>query len=182
MKLSCALMGLVVSLMALAACGGESTPTHSDCSNLTGDGLSPVPCPSVADVPTKNPVVTVPNEPIAPQVCPDDNSPAALGCRLFLNVPESVGAQALWCYQCHLIEGISTGIVGPELTGIGTYSAARKEGLTAEQYIRESINDPEVFIPEGVDRALPGLMTNAVVEGITDDEVDKLVAFLLTLK
>lgn len=182
MKLSWAFVGLVVSLMALAACGGESTPTHSDCANLTGDGLSPVPCPSVTDVPSKDPVVTVPNEPTVSQVCPDDNSPAALGCQLFLNVPESVGAQALWCYQCHLIEGLSTGIVGPELTDIGTYAAARKDGLTAKQYIRESIKNPEVFIPEGVERALPGLMTEAIVVGMTNDEVDKLVAFMLTLK
>ena len=181
MKLAWTLAGLMVALMALAACGGDATPTHTGCSELTGEGLVSIPCPEVSDTPPDgSPVVTEPTVHTAPTSCPDDGSEVALGCQLFLNVPESAGAQALWCYQCHIVEGVSNGLVGPDLTHIATDAATRKPGLSNEEYIRESIVDPEGFIAQGVDRTLPGLMTKAIVGGLTDDEVDKLVAFLLT--
>lgn len=51
--------------------------------------------------------------------------------------------------------------------------------MTAEEYIIESITDPEAFIPTGVERAMAGLMTRAIAEGLTKDQVNALVAFLL---
>lgn len=182
MKLAWTLAGLLAALMALAACGGGATPPRPDCMELTDEGMVPTPCPTNDLTVTVSPESPPPPPPPPPPACPTDESPETLGCGLFLNVPESVGAQPLWCYQCHLIEDVSEGLIGPELTHIGTDAATRKEGFTAEQYIRESIRDPEVFIPDGVVRNLPGLMTKAIVGDLTDDEVDKLVAFLLTLK
>jgi hypothetical protein len=51
--------------------------------------------------------------------------------------------------------------------------------MSAEDYLRESIMDPELRVAEGVERATAGLMTKAIVEKLTDDQVDALVAFLL---
>ena len=107
---------------------------------------------------------------------------AAAGRELFLAAPPSVGPQALWCSTCHTIEGESVGLIGPDLTHIGTDGATRVPGMSAGAYIRESISDPEGFVPVGVDRALAGLMTEAIVGGLTDGEVDALVAFLLEQK
>ena len=54
--------------------------------------------------------------------------------------------------------------------------------MSAEDYLRESIVNPELRVAEGVERATPGLMTTAIVGGLTDEQVDALVAFLLTLQ
>ena len=174
MKWAWTILGGFIVLMVLGACGGEALePTG--CVELTGEGLEPI--EECEDVTPPPPSPTVP-----PPACPpDDGSPEARGCQLFQNTPASVGLQPLWCYQCHQIEGVSEGLIGPKLTHIATDAATRKPPLSAEEYIRESIEDPEAFICD-VDRCTPGLMTNAIVGGLGGDEVDALVAFLLTLK
>lgn len=106
----------------------------------------------------------------------------AMGQELFMVAPASVGPQALWCNTCHQIEGLAAGLIGPDLTHIATDAGTRIPGTSAEQYIRESITNPEEFIPTGVERATAGLMTEAITSGLTDDQVDALVAFLMTLE
>lgn len=86
------------------------------------------------------------------------------------------------CGACHTIEDVAVGMVGPDLTYIGSEAASRKPGMSAEDYIRESIKNPEAFIAEGVERAMPGLMTSALTSNLTDEQVDGLVAFLLEQK
>ena len=105
--------------------------------------------------------------------------PVALGEAIYLEVPANVGTQALWCYQCHKIEGVAAGLIGPDHTNLGTEASTRVTGLSAEEYIRESIVDPEKRVAEGVERATAGLMTNAITQNLTADQVDALVAFLL---
>ncbi len=127
------------------------------------------------------PVPTVPLE-AAKQEAAAVTDPVALGEQTFLNVPANVGAQSLWCYQCHLIEGVAAGLIGPDLTHIATDAGARKPGMSAEGYIRESIEDPEAFVAADVDRATAGLMTSSITSGLTGEQVDGLVAFLLAQK
>ncbi len=86
------------------------------------------------------------------------------------------------CSACHTVEGVSAGLVGPDLTHIGTDAATRKPGVSAEAYIRESIREPDAFVAEGVARAIPGLMTSALTANLSDDQVAALVEFLLAQK
>jgi len=86
------------------------------------------------------------------------------------------------CLACHTIEGISAGVVGPDLTHIGTDAAERKPGVSARDYLTEAIREPEAFVAEDVERAIPGLMTRAITAGLSDDEVTALVEFLLAQK
>ena len=86
------------------------------------------------------------------------------------------------CSVCHTIEGVTAGMVGPDLTHIGTDAGTRKPGVSAEDYIRESIREPEVFVAEGVERAIAGLMLSALTANLTDGQVDALVEFLLEQK
>ena len=104
------------------------------------------------------------------------------GKELYLNVPDNAAPQALWCSHCHMIEGVAAGLIGPDHTNLATDAADRKPGMSAEEYIRESIKDPVLFVAEGVARSTPGLMTNAITEKLTDKQIEDLVAYLLTLK
>ncbi len=81
------------------------------------------------------------------------------------------------CLACHTIEGISAGLVGPDLTRIGADAADRRSGVSARDYL--TIREPEAFVAEGVERAIPGLMTAAITASLSEEEVAALVEFLL---
>ncbi|MCE2464068.1 MAG: cytochrome C oxidase subunit IV family protein [Dehalococcoidia bacterium] len=127
------------------------------------------------------------NEQVSPPETGQAETPAvgglvAMGQEIFMVAPANVGPQALWCNTCHQIEGLAAGLIGPDLTHIATDAGTRRPGMSAEQYIRESIANPEVFVPTGVERATAGLMTEAITSGLTDEQVDALVAYLMTLE
>ena len=82
------------------------------------------------------------------------------------------------CRICHSLEP-GQRLVGPSLAGVGTVAASRVPGLTAEQYLRQSITNPDAYIVEGFQ---PGAMLPDVAEVLTDQQLDDLVAFLLTLR
>jgi mono/diheme cytochrome c family protein len=81
------------------------------------------------------------------------------------------------CGSCHRI-GSSGGSSGPDLTHIGTVAATRKPGTSAEDYIRESIRDPGAYIVPGY----PDIMPRGLDRGLSADDFDDLVRYLLTLK
>ena len=83
------------------------------------------------------------------------------------------------CGGCHTIEGLSAGVVGPNLTKIGEVAATRKEGFSAEQYIRESILNPNAFVVEGFPQ---NVMPQNFADLLTAEELNDLVAFLLAQK
>ena len=81
------------------------------------------------------------------------------------------------CNACHTIAGLpgATGQVGPPLSTIGTVAASRKPGTSAEAYIHESIAEPQAFAAPGFPPVMPKL-------DLTDQELNSLVAYLLSLK
>lgn len=89
------------------------------------------------------------------------------------------------CGACHVIPGIdgAGGMVGPDLSNIGTAAETRIDGYSAEEYLLESILDPNAFIapecPAG--DCLPGLMLPNLADLLTTEEIDTLVSYLVTL-
>ncbi len=83
------------------------------------------------------------------------------------------------CGGCHVIEGLAgaVGVTGPEMTGIGSRAGTRVAGLSAEDYIRQSVEEPEAFVLEGYDNVMQPLRGM-----MTDEEFDILVEYLLTLQ
>jgi nitric oxide reductase subunit C len=82
------------------------------------------------------------------------------------------------CVTCHsLEEGVV--VVGPSIAGIGARAATTVAGQSAEDYLRESILDPNAYVNEGFDA---DVMPTNWSEVLTDEQVDQLVAYLLTLK
>ncbi len=99
--------------------------------------------------------------------------------------PETLIAQ-LQCGICHVVPGVegAQGQVGPSLAGIGERAATRVEGLLAEEYIRQSILDPNAFVveecPTGPCPA--GVMPADFGQRMTEEQMEALVVFLASLK
>ena len=79
------------------------------------------------------------------------------------------------CGACHVIEGVSVGEIGPPLSSIGLTAADRVSGLSAEEYIRQSIVDPSAYLVDGYD----DLMLKNFADSLSGTQLDDLVAFLL---
>jgi ferredoxin/coenzyme F420-reducing hydrogenase delta subunit/cytochrome c2 len=89
----------------------------------------------------------------------------------------SLGTNAA-CRICHSLQPGVT-LVGPSFAGIATRAAARVPGMTAEQYLYQSITDPDAYVVEGFPA---GQMVPNLAEILTQEQIDDLVAFLLTLE
>jgi len=83
------------------------------------------------------------------------------------------------CNDCHKISGLSEDGDCPPLDGIATRAAERLEGYTAEEYIRESILEPRALLVE-VDKDIR--MPPNFGEELSEEQIDDIVAFLLTLE
>lgn len=94
-------------------------------------------------------------------------------------------ASAPGCNTCHNVTGTEVK-VGPSLAGIATRAQTEVEGAaytgsakTAEDYIKESIKDPNVYVVNGFQ---PDVMYQNFGKELTDQEVADLTAYLMTLK
>lgn len=80
------------------------------------------------------------------------------------------------CSNCHTIQGLSSSESGPDLSKVGALAASRVSGASAEAYLRESFLIPNAYIVEGY-------TSGSGCGGIlTENQLDHLIAFLLTLK
>lgn len=88
-----------------------------------------------------------------------------------------IGSQA-GCVTCHSTDpGLV--LVGPSLAGVGSRVGSTVPGMSAEDYLRESIQNPDAHIAEGF---TSGVMVKAYGDELSDEQVNDLVAYLLTLK
>jgi cytochrome c oxidase subunit 4 len=91
---------------------------------------------------------------------------------------EAVFSGSLGCVGCHTMEDLpgAMGVVGPNLTNIGTISGTRSS-LSAEEYIKQSIESPAAYIVDTYAPVMPELRNS-----MTDEEFGDLVAYLLSKK
>jgi len=100
----------------------------------------------------------------------DEGDPVAFGQATFT---------AAGCVACHTVTGISTATVGPVLDGLASRAGDQVEGVSAEEYIRQSILDPSAYVVEGF---TDGIMPQTFGETLSEGQIEGLVAFLLTLE
>ena len=119
----------------------------------------------------------------APPATAASADPVELGRVVFNSTPPA-------CAACHSIApGVN--IVGPTLSGIASTAAARVGGTDyhgkakdAAGYIRESIVDPNAHVLAGPTFSAGGrsLMPGDYAQTLKPEQVDQIVAYLLTLK
>ena len=114
---------------------------------------------------------------------PSSSDPVELGRATFNAVPPA-------CAACHSVAP-NVNIVGPTLAGIATTAAARVRGADyhgqakdAAGYIRESILAPNTHVLTGPTFSAGGrsLMPSDYAQTLKPEQVDQIVAYLLTLK
>lgn len=90
---------------------------------------------------------------------------------------EIAGGKGL-CMTCHTI-GRSGALRFPDLDGIGARAATRVPGLSALDYIAQSMYAPEAYIVPGFNPGMP--VINRPPIGLTDQEILCVIAYLETL-
>ncbi|GAB4406680.1 MAG: hypothetical protein OHK0052_27880 [Anaerolineales bacterium] len=93
---------------------------------------------------------------------------------------QSVIGSAPGCATCHSLEA-DTVIVGPSMKGYASHAQmhADETGQSLEEYTRTSIVDPNAYVVEGF---TAGLMYANFGTDLSSEQIDDLVAYLLTLK
>jgi len=100
---------------------------------------------------------------------------AAAGEKLFSQTV--IGAQA-GCATCHSLEAGMV-VVGPSMDGIAGRAASTVSGMSAEDYLKESILEPDAYLVAGFPA---GTMPQVWEDELTSEQVNQLVAYMLTLK
>jgi mono/diheme cytochrome c family protein len=81
------------------------------------------------------------------------------------------------CIACHQVSG-TVAVVGPNLAGIAGQAENRIAGVSAADYLHESIVAPNSYIVEGFST---GIMSLNYADTLSEEQVADLVAYLLTL-
>jgi cytochrome c2 len=82
------------------------------------------------------------------------------------------------CRICHSLEKDEK-IIGPSFYGIASRAGSRVPGMTAEEYLHQSIVDPNAFVVPGFPK---GQMIQNFGKLLTEEEINDLIAFLMTMK
>lgn len=112
-----------------------------------------------------------------------DNAPIALGEALFRNAVPT-------CQACHsMTPGVN--LAGPSLAGLGAFFEKIKasgeytgKATTEEEFIRESITEPSAWLHPGAMYSAAGtsFMPPNYADDLTDEQIDQLVAYLMSFK
>jgi len=82
------------------------------------------------------------------------------------------------CSTCHLTAQGMTGFsLGPNLAGVGARAATREAGLSARDYLRQSILDPYAFLVPGY----RNIMYPDFAAHFDEQDLADLIAYLLSL-
>ena len=87
-------------------------------------------------------------------------------------------ANAPGCVTCHSVEA-GVVLVGPSLAGVAVRAETAVSGVTAEEFLRQSIVEPNAQITEGFTE---GIMYQNFGTDLPSKTVNDLTAYLLTLQ
>jgi nitric oxide reductase subunit C len=82
------------------------------------------------------------------------------------------------CVTCHSVEPGKV-VIGPSLAGIAARAGERVAGMAAADYLHECITNPNAYVVDGF---AAGIMYQKFGEVLVEEEINDLVAYLLTLE
>ena len=82
------------------------------------------------------------------------------------------------CLTCHTI-GQTGALRFPDLAGISSRAATRREGMSQIDYMAESLYEPDSFVVEGFNPGMPAI--NKPPIGLSDEEILAVIAWLQSL-
>jgi cytochrome c553 len=89
---------------------------------------------------------------------------------------ETGGASKIPCATCHTLDG--TPLVGPSFEGLSERAGSRIPGMSAEEYIHQSILNPGAYIVQGYQNS----MNSTYAQFFSEEDIDNLTAFLLSVE
>jgi mono/diheme cytochrome c family protein len=159
------LNALVAYIMADSGGGGQATPEAT-------------PEATTESAPTEQPTTE------ATQAAPTAEATQAAPTTEATAVPTQAAAapagdpaagEQLFATNCSACHGAQDG-AGPALTGMGERAANRVAGMTAADYIHQSIVDPSAYVVDGFSDIMPKGFANQ----LSAQEINDLVAYILT--
>lgn len=147
------LMALIIAVIGLSGCGRSNIYAPTPTSVI----FKPSPVPTSAA-----------NE--ADQLAASINNGKAL-------FQKRIDQAGFACSNCHNSDTADR-LVGPGLLGIGEIAGTMVEGQSAEAYLHESIVNPGAHVVEDYP---DGVMPQIYSEVFTNDEIDDLVNYLMSL-
>lgn len=100
---------------------------------------------------------------------PDPPDPVAEGQRIY----------TIYCLGCHSLDPAGPTALGPPLAGIGARAANNSEGLSAAEWLRRAIVDPDAALTSGYPA---GLMPHTYGSDFRPAQIEALVAYLLEVE
>jgi cytochrome c553 len=79
------------------------------------------------------------------------------------------------CSSCHTTDGST--LTGPSFKGLSSTAATRISGLSAPDYVYQSITNPPSYLVSG----FSNLMYNQYAQRLTPQQIADLMAYLLSL-
>ncbi|MEE9178312.1 MAG: cytochrome c [Acidimicrobiia bacterium] len=172
---------IVLVCLVLAACGGvgesadETSPTAVTTTTLATTTTQ-------ATTTTTEPTTTTTTQPTTTTSTVSDEQLAAAaavgdiaaGEELY-NTEVDVGSWSPVCTTCHTLDGVDNSFA-PTHGGISKIAGERVEGMSAVDYLRQSIVDPLAFQVD----AWPLTMPKNYSEVLSEEQINNLIAFLLT--
>ena len=118
-----------------------------------------------------------PTQPSAQAATPEATSAEATQPPAATSAPgDPAAGETLFASTCSGCHGATDG-VAPALTGMGKRAATRIEGMSAEEYIRQSILDPSAFVAPGFQ---DNIMPKTFGQQLSETDIDNLIAYILT--
>lgn len=87
-------------------------------------------------------------------------------------------ANAPGCTTCHSVEA-GVVLVGPSLAGVAVRAETAVAGMTAEEFLRQSIVEPNAHVTEGFTE---GIMYQNYGTDLPGKSINDLTAYLMTLQ
>ena len=104
---------------------------------------------------------------------------ATNGQKLFSGELPIAGGNVPVCSMCHTVTAGESLVIGPNLSNIGNRAATTLKGMSAMEYLRSSVIDPDGYLAGGFQE---GIHYRGYGQALTPQQLNDLIAYLITLK